>query len=109
MSSIAEKLDRVAEAREALEAARAEVPLKLQIKIEAAEAEVKAAEAEVKAAAKFISGNGKHTIAGKILQLVYVTNVTYPKAKLEAEVPEELLAKVRKVSNTWAIRKRGEA
>jgi hypothetical protein len=109
MSAIIEKLDRVAEAREALEAARAEVPAEVQAKISAAEAEVKAAEAEVKAAAKFISGNGKHTIAGKILQLVYVTRITYPSKALEAEVPEELLAKVRKTSSSWAIRKRGEA
>ena len=103
--SIAIKLDQLAEARAALEAARAEVPAEVAAKISEAEAACKAAEAEVKAAAKHISGAGKHTIRGKLLQLVYVTNVTYPKAKLEAEVPERYLAKVRKVSDTWAIRK----
>jgi len=108
MSAIVEKLDRVAEARAALEAARAEVPAEVAARILAAEAEVKAAEAEVKAAAKYINTAGQHTIRGKLLQLVYVTNVTYPKASLEAEVPEEYLSKVRKTSSTWAIREVGK-
>jgi hypothetical protein len=105
MSAIVEKLDRLAEARAALEAARAEVPAEVAAKISKAEAACKAAEEEVKSAAKHISGAGKHTIRGKLLQLVYVTNVTYPKAALEAEVPERFLSQVRKTSSTWAIRK----
>ena len=107
--SIATRLDDLALARVKLQEAELEaaayIPEAVSDRIARLEAECKDLEAEVKQAAKHVTGAGKHTLRGKILQLVHTNRVSYPKAALEAEVPERYLVKVRKTADVWSIRK----
>ena len=109
MSKIAQSLDKLAALREELAAAQAacedSIPLELLEKRDALTAQVKDLEKGIKRQASHIRSDARHTLRGKILQLVHTSKVTYPKAALESKVPERYLKLVRKTADVWTIRK----
>lgn len=109
MGKINTDLDRLAALRADLDIVntRCEASIPPSLKSERADlsSECKILEDEIKSTAAKLRSDHRHSFKGKLLQVVYTFKVSYPKAKLEAEVPERYLSKVRKESEVWGIKK----
>jgi len=106
---ISNELDRLAGLRADLDTLNiqieASIPPRLKDLRGTLSAEVKELEGEIKTTAANLRSDHRHTFKGKLLQVVYTLRVSYPKAKIEAEVPERYLKGIRKTADVWGIKK----
>lgn len=109
MGKIQTDLDRLAELRADLETLgkqiECSIPPRLRNIRDTLSTEVKDLEAEIKTTAANLRTDHRHTFKGKLLQVVYTSRVSYPKAAVEAEVPERYLKGIRKTADVWGIKK----
>lgn len=108
-SKIGLRLDGLASLRKDLEVieARCEASIHPTLKDQrdSLKAAIKQDEGDIKQAAKHITVANRHTLRGKILQLVLTNKVSYSKADIERVVPESFLSQIRKTAEVWSIRK----
>lgn len=109
MGKIQNDLDRLAELRADLDVINTRIEASIHPSLKAARsdlsAECKTLEGDIKATASKLRSDHRHTFKGKLLQVIYTCRISYPKAALEAQVPEQYLAKVRKQADVWGIKK----
>jgi hypothetical protein len=109
MGKIQLDLDRLSSLRADLDVINtrieASIPPSLKAERSDLSSECKILEDDIKSTASKLRSDHRHSFAGKLLQVVYTFKISYPKAAIEAEVPERYLVKVRKESETWGIRK----
>ena len=108
-SKIGTRLDNLASLRNDLDIVNARceaaIPPVWRDQRDSLKAAIKQDEGDIKQAAKHITVANRHTLKGKILQLVLTNKVSYSKADVERVVPESFLSQIRKTAEVWSIRK----
>lgn len=109
MGKIQTDLDRLSELRKQSDFLNKQIESSIPVRLQGLrvdlDAELKELETQIKSTAANLRTDHRHTFRGKLLQVVYTSKVSYPKAKIEAEVPERYLKGIRKTADVWGIRK----
>ena len=108
-SKIGLRLDGLASLRSDLDIVNARceacIPPILKEQRDELKAAIKQDESDIKQAAKHINVDKRHTLKGKILQLVLTNKVSYPVALIRKHLPPRYIKLIEVKSETWSIRK----